>query len=102
MSIERDKFLTEVMGECWHEMSKFGNCAKCKVHNYYQNDFSTWKGFGKLWEWATTQAWWELFTEFCEYNRQFHQKSSHQVLPGIINPNRFADAVYKYLKENGE
>lgn len=112
---ERDKFLTEVMGECWHiregieyytDSGTPYHVCRCgkklvfhEISTFYNPNFSTWIGFGKLWEWATQQDWWEKFTDLCEYNRQFHQKWAHQVLPEIIHQDKFADAVYKFLKE---
>ena len=52
---ERDKFLTEAVGECWHEWSDIGDtpprfckvCEKFEPHTYSW-DFSSWDGFGKL------------------------------------------------------
>lgn len=55
----RDKYLTEAMGECWHESSdNYYQCEKCGEylpavsmrdwHQTHGNDFSTWEGFGKL------------------------------------------------------
>lgn len=45
---ERDKFLTKLMGECYHERSAYGFCQHCGVRNFITNHFSTWEGFGKL------------------------------------------------------
>jgi hypothetical protein len=95
-NIERDKFLTEMMGECWHEQGKanyaggmflFWTCAKCKegFKKSDINDFSAWEGFGKLWEFAIKQDWWQGFL-----NKQTTE---------IINPDRFSNAVYEFLKE---
>lgn len=66
MSIERDKFLTEAMGECWHDSftrheETFDNryvsytCDKCGIESSYAPsfphiEFNEWWGFGKLWE----------------------------------------------------
>ena len=55
MNTKRDKFLTEAMGECWHDYVKTcgccpATCAKCGADEGYteNNDFSTWHDFGKL------------------------------------------------------
>ena len=61
---ERDKFLTECMGECWHMYnSRKGlvNCIHCQKEMPLNNDFSTWDGFGKLWEWTRKQEWFSTF-----------------------------------------
>ena len=130
MNLERDKFLTEQMDECWHCYESVHNtdgwdekssdetldfkCTKCgdyqeavhykdhsgwavKRENYYDfeswcfNNFSTWEGFGKLWEWSQKQEWWVGF--------MIDNSKIHPMKSGIINPDRFADAVYNYLKE---
>lgn len=93
-NIERDKFLTEAMGECWHQWctkSSFsGFCDKCQTQivDKTQNDFSTWEGFGKLWEWAQKQDGWR---DFIAYEFGWGDFS-------IIDPDKFANAVYKFLK----
>lgn len=95
MNIERDKFLTEAMGECWHDKAItngiLSECSKCKVlHSYlYTNaDFSTWKGFGKLVTehnkiGLTTIEITELIQRCTPYEPTF--------------PDRFATQVYKIL-----
>jgi hypothetical protein len=108
MNTERDKFLTEAMGECWHEWHYrvYGYyqaiCRKCgrEVKEAFDNDFSTWTGFGKLWEWAQKQEWW----------RKFWYHTSMPMLDGsniaiprdqqIIHPDNFANALYSSLREN--
>ena len=92
MNTERDKFLTEAMGECFevYGRNKNGEPRRC---NYCDNplatDFSTWEGFGKLWTWAQKQGWWiKIMLRF--QNEGFYH---------YIHPDRFADAVYAFLKE---
>ena len=60
----RNQFLTEWLGECWHEPYDVGQrslgdshhnyyCSKCKKEvsrDGSHQPFSTWPGFGKLWE----------------------------------------------------
>ncbi len=120
--IERNKFLTEVMGGCWHEEYRYmydiadspkkkalqgefsetmwdivNNqlaCEKCLSFWGCGNsnvDFSTWEGFGKLWEWAKQQSWWVDFNVYLAL-----QDDS---IVHYIHPDKFADAVYEYLKE---
>lgn len=66
MSDERDRFLTESMGECWHEYDlgapvltcKGGGfvCRKCREFLVSNNDFSTEEDFERLWGWAHSRA----------------------------------------------
>lgn len=97
-NLERDKFLTEVMDECWHDkingisetiwMNNWSCCGLSKCYAHYPNDFSTAEGFFKLWNWAIKQDWWPLFNgSNCEINLS------------IIHPDRFADVIYKFLKD---
>lgn len=108
---EMDKFLTEAMGKCWHEVKQWSevkdhratsaicSCGKflqgngeLKLHIIKNNiPFLTWKGFGALWEWAIGQEWWDKFLDW--YDTQSY---SHFTL---INPERFAKAIYNYLNE---
>ena len=104
-NIERDKFLTEMLGECWHKkvvstkiLNKPSRCT-CGTYYYvcvYDNiDFSTWEGFGKLWGWLqsldidTKEAFELQYVGRIGIYFHYH-----------INPDRFAGALYKYLKEN--
>ena len=70
----RDQFLTEYLGECWHERgeSTFREpdadywCVKCQTHlkdccGPINNNFSTWPAFGKLWEAAQKDEQWSEF-----------------------------------------
>lgn len=116
MNLERDKYLTEAMGEHWHEhtmtcgytMTRLGEYISDIKTTSYTNDFSTWAGFGKLWEWAQKQDWWEDFYQYelCEYSITTSTlcnsgtDTDHYIFDTqFINPNSFANAVYDYLKE---
>ena len=112
----RDKYLTEAMGECWHifklipyvghQCINFApiKCEKCGVKTISENendkfiDFSTWEGFGKLWEWAQQQEWWKEFS----YQDSVRYKMAKYDPYNIINPDRFSDALYTYLKERDD
>jgi hypothetical protein len=102
---ERDKFLTEAMGECWHEWipsNDFDGMA-CKFCEDYEhesgkrNNFSTWEGFGKLWNWAQKQEWWGKFEDLIFYGKADPCGGWFDTL--LIHPDRFADAIFSYLKE---
>ena len=107
MNIERDKYLTEQMGECWHELAgkKRLVCSKCLKLFVNHTDFSTWEGFGKLWDWSQKQEWWDTFVmKELHYSHRTHYDGVNYVYENrlddeLVNPDRFADAVYEYLKE---
>ena len=114
---ERDKYLSEAMGECWHEFTlddphlkpvdgSYGIC-KCGYrinylhfhkHLKYNPNFSTWDRFGKLWEWANRQKWWKMFLCFGVYG-DYMNGVQNLIETENINPDIFADAIYNYLKE---
>ncbi len=52
--MERDEFLTKAINPDWFDGSY--NEAPIIV-------FSSWFGFGRLWEWSRKQRWWEDFFE---------------------------------------
>ena len=112
---EINKFLTEAMGLGWHEYLKVSgdsihiplelNCGSCGEvvarepdRIEINNDFSTWQGFGKLWEWARKQDWWNEFIFPLE-----DLIKSIRPIPRIhldlINPEPFAKAIYEFLKD---
>ena len=92
---EVNKYLTEAMGECFHVWDiveipyteTLHDCRKCGVDTYVSQDFSTWQGFGVLWEWAQEQEWWSEFL------------SLPFKLTDFINPISFSEAVYTFLKD---
>lgn len=95
--VKRNEYLARSMGFTYVAPSGLAQAPNNKGLTSIP-DFSTWDGFGQLFTWSQEQWWWEEFTDFCEYNRKFHEKWSHQVLPTIINPDNFSDAVYNYLQ----
>jgi hypothetical protein len=126
---ERDKFLTEFIGECYHEkisflrtspqyyrdekISDWRDYAECDVcHEYlgwegpnefsYRNDFSTSKCFFKLWNFSITKDWWHSFLAFVMF--KFKMKAPEFIFHGLtqlINPTQFADLLYDFLKREG-
>ena len=97
MNEEINKYLTEAMGECWHDFKLVDFEYKCccgldSVHPMVtNNDFFTWVGFGKLFTWSKEQRWWIDFVL---------ERS-----PGIINfcniltPEVFARHIYTFLNK---
>lgn len=112
MNTERDSFLTEAMGLCWHELSVNYSrpvCIKCDKNEYdnpnfslenYKYNFSTWDGFGILWEWSIKQEWFmNLYEDHMygavgrKYNPTVH------ILRFFINPDGFANIIYEFIRE---
>jgi len=83
--MKRDQFL----------QSKILNNDGTEYICYGEFDFSTWEGFGKLWEWVIRQKFIQDFIDYSEFN---DGKLGHKIwLQELINPDRFADTVAKYL-----
>jgi hypothetical protein len=100
--IKREKFLCEAMGICWHE--NFPVCDKCgeeyDVVNFHNSlpDFSTWEGFGKLFEWVKDQRWYaKLCFTVIRTGYSAYPGSVMSIPDKYIDPDIFADAVYEYL-----
>lgn len=113
MNLKRDKFLTEQLGECWHDVqpTKFFSdgcpvsirCSKCNEPATIYNNFSTWKDFGKLWKWAQKQTWWKKFIEpigkiVCDCG----ECNDCMIDTHWIDPDIFADTIYEFLITNNE
>ena len=107
MNLERDKFLTDQMGECYHSWKDFGDWSECTIchcksqffvrslqENLY--NFSTWEGFGKLWEWSRKQEWWLTFTMRVNHDYLGHQVGE-AIAWDIVDPNNFAAEVADFL-----
>ena len=119
MKEERDRFLTEAQGECWHEWGNdplYKQCVKCRKYlpsadlekfrsiELTHIDFSTWPGFGVLWEWVIKQDFFPSFylstylLDEKNLKTDFMGEIIANIVSDIVNPDRFADAVYKFLK----
>lgn len=105
MSQERNKFLTEAMGGGNVYINKHGEIYawlpekdddKRDIRVRWP-DFSTWPGFGKLWELAQAQEWWSDFLVSMGAEQPFG--SVRNIVTDTIHPDRFADAVYEFLQE---
>lgn len=112
----RDKFLAEAMGECWHNTvstqpyhdNQTTHICGCGARDtvgettFHKQPweryrikitFSTWDGFGKLWNWSKTQEWWADFM-----SRDVDTVDFYELL---IDPDHYADAIYELLAEPG-
>lgn len=98
---DRDKYLTEAMGwiECdrWTYYNPYSVQKTCEHENCYPKQFpckyDTWQGFGTLWEWAIKQEWWASFNYEPDLLIGWVKRK-------YINPDKFADALYEFLKEH--
>jgi hypothetical protein len=112
MKTERNKALTEAMGECWHEVDmgyprKSHGLCTCgedfvsywglqeHLQDGVNNDFSTWTGCGFLIESRELQSKVGIIVLM-----SLLVKVIQQSLDSI--PDRFADAVCAFLKDMGE
>lgn len=116
----RDEFLTEAMGNCWHEWSQeiqhtccnaslgYVKCLHCSattpsLWRETRPSFSGWEAFGQLWEWAQKQEWWTNYLlsphSYCEKVHCDCGCGDAAFNNHIIHPDRFADAIYSYLAE---
>ncbi|HVN22412.1 MAG TPA: hypothetical protein VMT71_00470 [Syntrophorhabdales bacterium] len=76
MNEQRDKYLTEAMGACWHQYNEEKPlmtysliayvCEKCKAFILGNNDFSNDEDFPKLWNWAKRQPVLSSLVAACE------------------------------------
>lgn len=106
MHTERDRFLTEALGLCWHEFPTPINnfappCSKCNGSPLKLNIlFSSWHGFGILWEWASKKEWWQKFGDFI-YSKYYNGDLDITIcmLEYFINPDKFADVIYEFLNK---
>jgi hypothetical protein len=102
VAIERDKFLAESMGMCWHEIvtindgrHNFYICRKCgtspifKIDSFITPNFSEIAWFDSLYNWVTIdKRFGPMFMG--EYN---------PMNKGPISPDQFANLVYMFLME---
>jgi hypothetical protein len=98
-----NKYLTEAMGECYHEVlvpSYRCTCGedvlKAACFNLPNSDFFTWAGFGKLWEFAQEQEWvyraLGADNAYCAFDTHVDM--------ALIDPTILAVEIYNYLSEN--
>ncbi|EAT15509.1 hypothetical protein Dace_1371 [Desulfuromonas acetoxidans DSM 684] len=119
MNTERDKFLTEILGECWHGSTIVGyrnnpssTQALCKCgqgslwkccfddddYQFKQNNFSTWECFGKLLNLLSHHERRDEF--FSTYGAIIpdHQRPKYYLEDRYIDPDALANIAYEFLK----
>jgi hypothetical protein len=98
---ERDHFLTERMGNCWHDYDPDKpvkimwftgyRCQKCGEFFFTNNNFSTMEDFMKLLDWANDQG------ALSPVVSQFETKYFIDEETGPYSRKRFADVLYGLL-----
>ena len=104
MNEERDRFLTEAMGMCWHDFDPDNNrintysleayiCRKCKGLILGNNDFTVEEDFSRLLDWAKGQK------RFQEFLARFNEADLKDTGKGQVSRNKFADELYILLRQ---
>ena len=105
--MNRDRVLTEkVVRGCWHEWPEkpsspwqFGSdlCKKCGGLRgaVTHINFSTWNGFGELWEQLRQRKCWGDFWSWLNQKYSWDEWESK-------TPSQRADAVFEFLQERAE
>jgi hypothetical protein len=110
--MKRDKYLTEIIGDCWHgastEKTSHGLCS-CgmdfvshwnlvdHLSEVGNNDFSTPVGFFKLFNWSRQQSWYLDFKATLGCKGIWDGVSDYYLHDHYIHPDNFANALYGYL-----
>lgn len=103
MNEERDRFITEAMGKCWHDYDPDNHintysleayiCKKCKGFILGNNDFSVEEDFLRLLGWVKGQG------TFQELLARFNEPDFIDTGKGPSARNTFADELYLLLKK---
>ncbi len=105
--MNRDRVLTEkVVRGCWHEWpekpsspGQLGSdlCKKCGGLRgaVTHINFSTWKGFGELWEQLRQRKYWGDFWNWLNQKYSWNEWESK-------TPSQRADVVFEFLHERAE
>lgn len=103
MNSERDKFLTEKMGECWHEgyFDSDENIWVGECEQNWNNNFSKWEGFGKLINWCRKQEFWseDVLLWKIYVDEEDQNCGGFFIDERLVDPNIFADFIYNLLKD---
>jgi hypothetical protein len=102
MNEERDRFITESMGQCWHayDLDKPLNtysleayiCEKCKGFILGNYDFTKEEDFSHLWRWAQGQEKMSVLV------KQFREEDLRSPEGGEGLRDSFAEDVFRLLK----
>lgn len=100
---ERDRFLTDAIGGCWHDGGKPVTmftlqgqiCSKCGMFFTTRNDFSTLEDFLRLYDWARGEP------DLADFVAAFRAPDLVNEKRGPAERKRFADGLYLILKARG-
>ncbi|HBL23389.1 MAG TPA: hypothetical protein DDZ40_04655 [Deltaproteobacteria bacterium] len=103
---ERDRFLTQAMGGCWHDRGS-GNpvtmftlqghiCSKCGLFFSTATDYSTPEDFLRLYEWAKNDPGLQAFVATFRARDFMNEKR------GPEKRKQFADGLYTLLSARGK
>ena len=105
--VNKDKYIVERLGYCWHEWVENKGHQSCnepimcdKCWNYPGEgppnpDLTTWEGFGWLWDrFAGGEGFLKVW-EKTHANAPWSGEAWTAI--HLVNPTRFRDAVYEYL-----
>jgi len=104
MNTQRDKFLTEAMDEEWHRCDENAfYCDQCRNNVPDSADFSTPDGFFKLWDFILMQPYkTELLIDYipsiAAVEECVGEVREVELLAYTVSPDRFANAVYEFIK----
>jgi hypothetical protein len=121
---EINKYLTEAMGECWHEAGSKRRIWDARVqrdcscgessrwehittdvskYRFLQNDFSTWTGYGKLrgfydgWGQSRRLDFW---TFIMSHDLDKVYRDDWDIAIYVFHKDRLAPLMYEFLKED--
>jgi len=102
MNEERDRFLTEAMGWCWHDFDPDNHvntysleayvCNKCKGFILGNNDFSGEEDFSRLLDRVKNQE------HLQEFLARFNERHFADIDKGPSSREDFANQLYLFLK----
>lgn len=103
-SQEKDRYIVEWFGECWHEAQPSGRCAckKCgcdPINPYLTSE----TGFFKLWGWMRKNE--KLWVQFLNwlYDKRQYEEDDIGLYYLIDNRIKFRDTVFEFLQtQKGE
>ena len=117
MKDEDRKFLTEKMGECFHEIITeqpyrvdevdVGSLYLCSCekllqkweisrHRAHNRTFTTWEDFGAVWKWAKKQDWWK--EQVWSFDGDEQCDPMEVIETCHIDPARFPELVVEWLR----
>lgn len=99
MNTDRDKYLTEAMDKKWYDPNGMTFKQFMWKYGYGMNtDFSTFNGLGELKVFLVNKNLWIPFIDSIRPVNTFASKDELLIHESFFNPDRFAYAIYEFLK----